>query len=173
MKDSSVELKMTSTFYAAHKSRSITTQIFKIKRHSIGKCRSDSWNGEYFIMPALPPSYLLGCNIIDIYYTLELKVDPMGPGFPLSVPAEIIVGTVPLHASVQQHLRLRQNIHQPGYYENAAGVYPPPPNVPNMLSSTYAESIFGRVCIKDEEDPEYTRGNLQYVPLYKYYIFDS
>ncbi|KAJ8316570.1 hypothetical protein KUTeg_005879 [Tegillarca granosa] len=61
-----------------------------------------------------------------------LKVDPMGPGFPLSVPAEIIVGTVPLHASVQQHLRLRQNIHQPGYYENAAGVYPPPPNVPNM-----------------------------------------
>ncbi|KAJ8304882.1 hypothetical protein KUTeg_018465, partial [Tegillarca granosa] len=108
----------TSTFYAAHKSRSITTQIFKIKRHSIGKCRSDSWNGEYFIMPALPPSYLL--------------VDPMGPGFPLSVPAEIIVGTVPLHASVQQHLRLRQNIHQPGYYENAAGVYPPPPNVPNM-----------------------------------------
>ena len=34
---------------------------------------------------------------------------------------------------------------------------------------TYAECQFGKVNIKDDEDSEYTRGNLEYAPRYTYY----
>jgi len=38
---------------------------------------------------------------------------------------------------------------------------------------TYAESIFGQVFIKDEDDAEYTRGELHFVPKYTLYSWNG
>ena len=34
---------------------------------------------------------------------------------------------------------------------------------------SYNESVFGRVNVKDDDDDEHTRGNLDYAPAYTYY----
>ncbi|KAK3585316.1 hypothetical protein CHS0354_040265 [Potamilus streckersoni] len=69
---SSVELKMTTVFHATHKSLTKTKQICKLKRGPIGRGDTDIWNGELFQVPPLPPSYLIGCDIIDVRYILEV-----------------------------------------------------------------------------------------------------
>jgi len=33
---------------------------------------SDVWSGEKLTVPPLPPSYLVGCNIIDIKYYIQV-----------------------------------------------------------------------------------------------------
>ena len=48
------------------------TMISKLRHTSIGKGQTDTWNGEQMVVPAIPPSYLLGCNIIDVNYILEV-----------------------------------------------------------------------------------------------------
>ena len=34
---------------------------------------------------------------------------------------------------------------------------------------SYNKSVFGKVNVKDEDDNEHTRGNLDYAPVYTYY----
>ena len=34
---------------------------------------------------------------------------------------------------------------------------------------SYNESVFGKVNVKDEDDSEHTRGDLDYAPVYTYY----
>ena len=38
----------------------------------------------------------------------QLQVEPVGPSFTIRVPVEVIIGTVPLHSSIQHHARLGQ-----------------------------------------------------------------
>ena len=38
---------------------------------------------------------------------------------------------------------------------------------------SYAECVFGKVNIKEENDNEYTKGDLSYAPVYNYYSWDQ
>ena len=37
-----------------------------------------------------------GCNIIDVQYRLDFRVEPSGPAFDLLVSVPIVIGTIPL-----------------------------------------------------------------------------
>ncbi|XP_046545836.1 arrestin domain-containing protein 3-like [Haliotis rubra] len=141
MGGSSVELKMTTVFHSTTKSRAITQQVGKLKRGPISCGDTDIWDGEKLIIPPLPPSFLLGCSIIDIKYIIELRVDPVGPAFDLSIPIEILIGTIPVRSAVQNYIRNNQiapPVDRPPQ---------PPPSCPNnnigwtnsVLTNTYGQ----------------------------------
>ncbi|KAL8615887.1 hypothetical protein ACOMHN_058956 [Nucella lapillus] len=96
MDKSYVDLKRITTFHAASKSQTSSMVVGRIKQGPIGEGQSFSWEGQQFVVPPLPPSYLVGCRIIDVRYILQLNVEPSGPAMDLEVPLEIIIGTIPL-----------------------------------------------------------------------------
>ncbi|XP_071114939.1 arrestin domain-containing protein 3-like [Haliotis cracherodii] len=146
MGGSSVELKMTTVFHSTTKTRAVTQQVGKLKRGPIATGDTDIWDGEKLIIPPLPPSFLLGCSIIDIKYIIELRVDPVGPAFDLSIPIEILIGTIPVRSAVQRYIRNNQitpPVDRPPQ---------PPPSCPNnnigwtnsVLNPTYGQSSQGQ-----------------------------
>lgn len=165
IRSSSVTLKMRATFHTPHQTRTVSSTISTLWHSCIGKGQTDTWNGEQLFVPSLPPSFLLGCNVIDVSYILEFRVDPIGPALELFIPVEIIIGTIPLHSSVNHYLRFQQ--------PHVSGGYGATNMASNRLSlqTVNAEFALGSVCIKDEDDPEYTRGQLRYAPVYTYYIW--
>ncbi|XP_048257824.1 arrestin domain-containing protein 3-like [Haliotis rufescens] len=146
MGGSSVELKMTTVFHSTTKTRAVTQQVGKLKRGPIATGDTDIWDGEKLIIPPLPPSFLLGCSIIDIKYIIELRVDPVGPAFDLAIPIEILIGTIPVRSAVQKYIRNNQitpPVDRPPQ---------PPPSCPNnnigwtnsVLNPTYGQSSQGQ-----------------------------
>ncbi|XP_056022792.1 arrestin domain-containing protein 3-like [Ostrea edulis] len=153
----SAALEMITTFHATSKSRSVPQDINIIQHQDLKPGDSDVWGGERFIVPPLPPSYLAGCNIIDIRYILKLVIDPSGPAFDLSVPVEIIIGTIPLQSAVQQ------------YQQTLSAAQPSAPPQVAMPAPSYNESILGPTNITGEEGGEHTQGQLDFTPTYTYY----
>ena len=143
MDKSYVDLKMVTTFHAKHKSKTTKTEVARVERPAIAGFREDSWSGENLVIPPLPPSFLVGCNIIDIHYILQLNVDPSGPALDLEVPLEIIIGTIPLQHIIEQ--------------------FPP------MSPSAYMECVTGKVDTREDGDSQYLRGDLSFAPMYTYY----
>ncbi|KAL8602260.1 hypothetical protein ACOMHN_022773 [Nucella lapillus] len=189
MDKSYVDLKMITTFHATSKSRTSSMEVGRIKQGPIGEGQSFSWEGQQFVLPPLPPSYLVGCRIIDVRYILQLNVDPSGPAVDLEVPLEIIIGTIPLR-QVFEASPPRPPIMEgaPGYGGPPGNVYAPPEGasapylpaepsapitppsgIPNLPQPSYNESVFGKVNVKDDDDNDHTRGNLEYAPVYPYY----
>ncbi|KAL5005445.1 hypothetical protein ScPMuIL_018901 [Solemya velum] len=195
MVSSSVKLKMCTTFHATTKSRSTSKDIVKVTRGEIAAGGSDYWTGERLVIPPLPPSYLAGCQIIDIQYILELTVDPAGPALDLHVPLELILGTIPLQSVVQQYSRQQQLPITAEPLPTKYGIEPAPlampyapptmPSAPPTMPSapaagfrelpppSYSECVFGKVNIKDENDSDHTRGDLNYAPVYTYYNWNE
>ena len=62
-----------TTFHATTKSRIDSSKVGRITERSIAEGQSFSWEGQQFIIPPLPPSYLAGCRIIDIRYILQVS----------------------------------------------------------------------------------------------------
>ncbi|XP_076465647.1 arrestin domain-containing protein 3-like [Babylonia areolata] len=178
MAGSSVELLMTVMYHTPTKSRAMTQQVIKVKRGPIPAGVTDHWEEEKMVIPPLPPSRLNGCSIIDVKYTLELRVDPVGPAFELHVPVEVIVGTVPLHAVVQRYLaahHIPPPSPQPPVYaqppaSSAAEARPPPSY---FLTPRFASYVFGHARAQDEEDDENTRGESHFTPCYVYYTWQA
>ncbi|KAK7473577.1 hypothetical protein BaRGS_00035180 [Batillaria attramentaria] len=182
-----------TTFHATSKSRTVTKEIGRMTERPIEEGKSFSWEGQQFVLPPLPPSYLVGCRIIDVRYVLQLNVDPSGPAVDLEVPLEIIIGTIPLRRVVEQfppRAPPAMSPPQAGYsmgpgypmgtmHPSPEGAtappmepampYAPPTNIPNLPPPSYSESVFGKVNVKDEDDSDHTRGNLDYAPVYPYY----
>ncbi|BFZ02490.1 hypothetical protein BsWGS_05529 [Bradybaena similaris] len=177
MDKSYVNLKMVTTYHATTKSKIQVREVARLTRPAIEAHGSDQWNGEQLVIPPLPPSYLVGCRIIDVRYILQLNVDPSGPSFDLEVPLEILIGTIPLMSVVQQYPPMPplppasvDNWNSPAALPHEA-VYPDAPlmGIPDMPPPSYSECITGKVSIREEGDNEYTGGNLDYTPVYTYY----
>ncbi|BFZ02476.1 hypothetical protein BsWGS_05515 [Bradybaena similaris] len=177
MDKSYVDLKMVITYHATTKSKIQIKEVARLTRPAIEAHGSDQWSGEQLVIPPLPPSYLVGCRIIDVRYILQLNVDPSGPSFDLEVPLEILIGTIPLMSVVQQHRPMPplppagvDNWNNPSAPPYGAA-YPdaPPMGIPDMPPPSYSECITGRVSIREQDDNEFTRGNLDYAPVYTYY----
>ncbi|GFR92183.1 arrestin domain-containing protein 3 [Elysia marginata] len=130
----SVELLMTTTFHTPTKTRTVTQTVARMHHGSLRSGGSASWDGDRLVLPPLPPSYMIGCSIMTIKYTLELRVFPTGPAFELSIPLEILVGTVPIHATLDRYLNLQQHQtthhhhhhHQHHQHQNHYNNSPPP-----------------------------------------------
>lgn len=175
MNNSKVRLVMVTSYHATTKTRTISSDVTSVRHGPIDPYGSDVWSGERLHIPAVPPSYLVGCSIIDIRYILMLEVDPAGPAFDLEVPLEIIIGTIPLRTFIPSYA---QQYPPPGGAFPPVGAPPPPggaeggaisPSAPDLPPPSYAECVFGKVAVAEEDDNEYTKGDKDFAPVYTYY----
>ena len=58
------------TFYARGKQRTVSKSIVQLRRGEIAPGDSDVYANLPLLVPPLPPSQLIHCNIIDIKYKL-------------------------------------------------------------------------------------------------------
>lgn len=154
---SRVRLMMITVYHATTKSRTVSKEVTCVSHGEIQPYGRDIWSCDQMIIPALPPSYLVGCSIIDIRYLLQLEVDPAGPAFHLEVPLEIIIGTIPLRQVVNTYYPQSQ---LPTTISSAVSSLPPP---------SYAECVFGKAVVGEEEDNEHVWGDKHFAPVYTYY----
>ncbi|XP_022332250.1 arrestin domain-containing protein 17-like [Crassostrea virginica] len=174
-----VKLTMNTIFHATTKSKTTVQEVARVTHPDLQPGETETWSGDRLVLPPLPPSFLVGCRIIDINYYLELIVDPSGPALDLHVPLLVIIGTIPLRAVVQQY-QTQYGISGPGPSQ-----LPPPgpePTAPpmggasadmNLPPPSYNECVFGKSNIKEEDDSEYTQGQMDFAPAYTYYDWSN
>lgn len=63
----------TTIFHATSKSKTVSAEISRIGHQDIHPGETENWSGDRLVIPPLPPSYLVGCSIIDINYYLEVN----------------------------------------------------------------------------------------------------
>jgi hypothetical protein len=127
---------------------------------SIAPGASFTWGNVGLLIPPLPPSNLIHCNIIDIWYSVELSVDPSGIGFDLDVPINITIGTIPLR---QQYQQINYQ-SAPGASAPADDSAPPPPS--------YGEVVHGKEAMEGGEgEGNSVQGGGMYAPQYPTYQF--
>nr|XP_022332254.1 arrestin domain-containing protein 3-like [Crassostrea virginica] len=163
-----VKLTMTTMFHATTESKSSSQEVARVTHPDLQPGETDSWSGGRLVLPPLPPSFLVGCGIIDINYYLELIVDPSGPALDLQVPLSIIIGTIPLHSIARQY-QTQYGISGPPELPPTGPAPSAPPNDRSLPPPSYNECVFGKTNIKDEEDTEYTQGQMDFAPAYTYY----
>ena len=55
-------------YHATRKTRVVNNVLYEVKHGKIDGGGTDVWRSEKLHIPPVPPSYLQGCNIIDIRY---------------------------------------------------------------------------------------------------------
>ncbi|KAK7476142.1 hypothetical protein BaRGS_00032635 [Batillaria attramentaria] len=186
-----IEIIQRVHYHATTKTRTIKRQVAMVARPEIRPGGSDQWNGEVITVPPVPPSFLHGCNIIDIDYLVQLNVDPAGPALDLEVALPIIIGSIP-HQTVFQQQQFTSRppaapVQQPsqdtshptrddlyGPSLSGAPLAPslPPTSIPNLPPPTYSESVFGKTSFLDSEDHRETQGDTTFAPRYTYYTWN-
>ncbi|OWF34734.1 arrestin domain-containing protein 17-like [Mizuhopecten yessoensis] len=120
------------------------------------------------VVPSLPPSKLEGCQIVDIIYNVVLKV-PCGWST-LKLVQGIIIGTIPARMPAYTPPTVPS---APDTEFSSIGpdpsMQPPAYTAPDEPPPSYAECVFGRVTIQDENDDEHTGGESSWAPAYPYY----
>ena len=109
MTSTKARLYQDVTFRATNGTKTTTRILQEVRRGPIGAHGLDSWEGIPLSIPAIPPTGLGGCRIIDVTYRLEFVVDPSGIGFDLKISMPIMIGNIPLRTFFQQILPARQN----------------------------------------------------------------
>lgn len=145
-----------------YKTRKLKKEVTKVMHLGVGGGETLVWKGSGLAIPPVPPSFLEGCNIIDIRYFLKLIIKTLGPSSNLEIPIEVIIGTVPLRPQLA--------------LQNHCVTLPPsapPMPVPSFANDSqppsYSECVFGRYDISDEGDNKHTQGQLEFAPVYTYY----
>nr|CAB3223182.1 arrestin domain-containing protein 3-like [Phallusia mammillata] len=138
---------------ATRKTRSFPVEIVTnngpgCKRHS-----SAQISNQRIQIPALPPSPLRFCNIIDIRYYVQLCVETPTCHINLRIPAPIGIGTVPL----QMAGRMPQPSAPPMSTEDHAAEYAPPP------------SYSAATAVNIETKATYEGTATTFAPQYNYY----
>ncbi|XP_063688268.1 arrestin domain-containing protein 3-like [Bolinopsis microptera] len=109
------------------KKQTVNKTILTRTRGRIAPGTSFTWSNVGLLLPPLPPSRLINCNIIDIMYTVVLSVHPLWFGYDLNVPLNITIGTIPLRQQEQvQHINLQ---YQPDANAPPPAIGAPPPDI--------------------------------------------
>lgn len=147
------------------KTRKLRKEVAKIPHPGVDGSKSVVWKESGLIIPPVPPSFLEGCNIIDIRYFLKLVVETIGLSSNLEIPIEIIIGTVPLRPQSVVHSCLPVTPSTPPISATLS--------VPSLDSydqpPSYSESVLGKNDITDDSDDEHTDGQLKFAPFYTYF----
>ena len=145
------------TFRATNGTKDTEIIVREIRKNGLGAHSFDSWEGESMLIPAIPPSGLGGCRIIDISYRLEFVVVPGGIGYDLSVSVPIMIGNIPLKNKFQSILPARHKNLNPDIIEwpddqqessnssqtAGAAALPPPYMSYDPRASTASQSMQG------------------------------
>ena len=161
MNASKARLYQDVTFRATNGIKNTTRILQEVRRGPIGAHGQDSWEEMPLRIPAIPPTGLGGCRIIDVTYRLEFIVDPSGIGFDLKISMPITIGNIPLRNFFQQIIPARTNHPDPRSIEwpenqqntnawekfpDSASAAPPPPyqayneNQPGVFQTEYGPS---------------------------------
>ncbi|KAL4219676.1 hypothetical protein ACF0H5_022248 [Mactra antiquata] len=153
------------------------TPVARLRHSRVAAGGSDLWNGEKLRIPPLAPSYLPGCNIMDLNYYLKITVQLPGlkVGSHLVLTLPIIIGTVPLYSTVRQNMAVDgttdpQEIQPVMSQPQSSGMsHPLPAYTPDDIPPpSYQECVFGKVDTINDDEP-HTAGDKTYAPLYTYY----
>ncbi|XP_022330212.2 arrestin domain-containing protein 3-like [Crassostrea virginica] len=158
----SVTLLMVVRYNTSKKSKTHTNQVASVCRDEWSKGKTEIWTGERLVIPSVPPSYLNGCDIIEISYVLELKVHPSGPAFTLPVKMEVVIGTKPLKTSLNNFVYSGSglSLNSPSLQTNERK---------NPLSVTYTESVLGKVTVEDDRECDDIPYDITFAPVYPYH----
>ena len=97
MRSSKLSLIEHVTYITRSKNKYVNRIVAQTRHGRVSAGDSDLWEGVVMKIPAVPPTNLAGlCNVIKVYYTLELNVVPKGPAFDLKVQLPVTIGTLPL-----------------------------------------------------------------------------
>lgn len=134
-------------------------------RGEIAAGGTDVWTNVTMTLPSLPPSRLVGCECINITYHLKFKID-LSCG-DVTLPIEIIIGTIPLMNtfSYAPPATITQQPSAPPLQDIGVPYDLPPPS--------YEECVHGKVTIREEDDSDHVRGNLNWAPMYPMYRFSA
>lgn len=162
----SVTLLMVVRYNTSKKSKTHTNQVASLCKDEWNAGKTEMWTGERLIIPSVPPSYLIGCDIIEISYVLELKVHPSGPAFTLPVKMEVVVGTKPLKNSANNFtysgsgVSLISPIHRTNEQQN-------------KLCVTFTESVLGKVTVDDDRECDDIPHDITFAPVYPYHSLSN
>nr|XP_002129778.1 arrestin domain-containing protein 3-like [Ciona intestinalis] len=163
----SASIIQSVTFKTTRKSRTRSNTVVEINGQGMDAGKSLQWNNERLQVPALPPSMLRFCNIIDIQYHLQFTVVTPGTSINLRLNLPIQLGTIPLQGLTPY------SIHPPmgSFPVSSPPVEPsaPPPPTYEPPPPTYMAAVGGEVNIRDEDDNEHIVGGTSYAPQYTYY----
>ncbi|XP_019637119.1 PREDICTED: arrestin domain-containing protein 3-like [Branchiostoma belcheri] len=144
-------------------------------------------------VPAVPPSNLRYCSLINLTYKLDVSAHFDGAHTSMELSFPILIGSIPLRSIYPTPPAFPPPPVPPGfdaaYPPPNPGAYPPPnpgayppPNpggsyppggpdavYPPPAPASYMQSVFGESNIRDDDDNEYIRGTLNYAPKYPYY----
>ena len=60
-------------YHATSKTKTVNNVLFEKKQGKIEGGGTEIWRDEKMLIPPVPPSYLLGCKIIDIRYLVMVS----------------------------------------------------------------------------------------------------
>ncbi|VDI06184.1 Hypothetical predicted protein [Mytilus galloprovincialis] len=167
-----VRLNLNMLFHATSKTRSVPQEVTKLVLDRSNPGETQSLSGKRIVIPPVAPSFLAGCSIIDIRYHLELHVNPSSVSKRLIVPVDIIIGSIPLRSSFHSIMQPQPAIAPHDVNINVVGQGPGAfPSAPELPPPSYAECVFGKTDMHDEDDNEHTKGQMSYAPAYPYYNF--
>ncbi|XP_006811687.2 uncharacterized protein LOC102809926 [Saccoglossus kowalevskii] len=175
MEMTTATLRQSVTFRAKLKSRTPTEEIIMIRGEAIPPRSSDKWDNEILEIPALPPSQLRHCRIIDISYDVEFTVFISGMHYKnITMHLPIKIGNVQLRTALQQQpvcaVATPIDIKEPEG-EQIADTRRVDEVQPILQEQSYADCHKGARSIKDENDSDYVMGNLNFTPVYLVYKF--
>ncbi|XP_076110982.1 arrestin domain-containing protein 17-like [Mytilus galloprovincialis] len=114
-------------------------------------------------IPAIPPTGLAGCNIIDIDYNVILFVE--NSFTPAKFKAPVFIGTIPTTGEYQ--IPAPPTTDEKALSANDIGLSLQP-SAPHGLPPSYAECVFGKVDLKEDDD-KHTTSYTNWAPAYTYY----
>ncbi len=68
--------------------------ISSLEKGEVAPGRSEIWREDLLVPSHIPPTGLKGCNLMDLWYTIKLKVYPTGPLEKLETSTDVIIATV-------------------------------------------------------------------------------
>ncbi|XP_064650801.1 arrestin domain-containing protein 3-like [Lineus longissimus] len=154
--------------------------VVEIKKLKYAPGETCVWDNQPLLIPAVAPSFLMGCSLIDLYYSLEVSASPSGPSFDLDLSYDIIIGTVPHREALAMESAYMPppagpNMVKIGFEGQAQGGPPPSEGpIPLLPPPSYNACMFGEVEPEDKRDKgANAEGNQKdkFAPRYTYYNF--
>ena len=82
LRSSTLSLIEHVTYITRSKNKYVSRIVAQTRHGRVSAGDSDLWEGVVIKIPSVPPTNLAGvCNVIKVYYTLELNVVPNGLAF--------------------------------------------------------------------------------------------
>ncbi|XP_071167942.1 arrestin domain-containing protein 3-like isoform X1 [Mytilus edulis] len=166
-------LHMNVRYHSQKKSKTHQNVIAHMKRN-VSKSIDTDVLEDKILIPSIPPSFLNGCNIIDISYILEVIIQPSGLSFDIPVRMELIVGTYPMESTIRSLTQSTIILSSPNSTNGEK--HTKKKEIQNGLvvsgnpksCMSFMESVIGKVTIEDEEESDNIEDKIVYTPVYPY-----